>query len=382
MKRKQLTFNLAIAAVSVLIGLLLCEIAARAVLNPSDYLSVSMVAHEILGRAIAPKTAGYDDWGFRNKAVPGRADIVAIGDSHTYGNTAKMEESWPYVLGFLTGKSVYNMGMGGYGPNQYHHLFHTRALALKPRIVLCGLYVGDDFENAFSITYGLDYWSYLRQGRFEGVDADIWHTPDDAVWFKTIRVWLSQNSVIYQIVVHGPVLGRIKGNIRIGNASRQQDELATTLILEEENIREAFRPTGIRDRLQQNKDSIREGMRITLSLLKDMNEKCRANDSRFVVVIIPTKEMVFEEYLERNSKIHLGAVIDELLLDERNARKKLFEFFRQSGILYVDTLPSLKRSVRNELYVRSDRDMHPGKNGYKVIAEAVGEYLTKSDMLH
>jgi predicted SAM-dependent methyltransferase len=92
--------------------------------------------------------------------------------------------------------------------------------------------------------------------------------------------------------------------------------------------------------------------------------------------------MVFEEYLERNSKIHLGAVIDELLLDERNARKKLFEFFRQSGILYVDTLPSLKRSVRNELYVRSDRDMHPGKNGYKVIAEAVGEYLTKSDMLH
>jgi hypothetical protein len=382
MNRKQLAFNLAIAAVSVLIGLLLCEIAARAVLIPSDYLSVAMVEHEILGRAPAPKAAGYDDWGFRNKAVPGRADIVALGDSHTYGNTAKREESWPYVLGLLTGKSVYNMGMGGYGPNQYYHLFHTRALALKPRVVLCGLYMGDDFENAFSVTYGLDYWSYLRQGRFEGVDADIWHTTDDEVWFKAVRVWLSQNSLFYQIVFHGPILGRIKAYIRIGDASRQQDQLATALILEEENIREAFRPTGIRDRLQQSRDSVQEGMRITLSLLKDMNETCNKNDIRFVVIIIPTKELVFEDYLERDSTIHLGSVIVELLSNERIARQKLFDFFRQSGILYVDTLPSLKRSVRNELYVRSDRDMHPGKNGYKVIAEAVGEYLTKSDLLH
>jgi len=382
MKLKQLAFNLTLVVVSVLIGLLLCEIAARAVLNPSDYLSVSMVENEILGRAVAPGTAGYDDWGFRNINVPARADIVAIGDSHTYGNTAKMQESWPYVLSLLTGKSVYNMGMGGYGPNQYYYLLNTRALALKPRIVLCGLYMGDDFENAYSVTYWLDHWSYLRQRGFKGGDADIWHTPDDPVWFKTIREWLSQNSVIYQIVFHGPLLGRMKGNLRIGNASRHQDGLTTTLILEEDNIREAFRPTGIRDRLQQDKPAIREGMRITLNLLKDMDKRCNASNGQFVVVVIPTKEMVFEDYLEHNSKIHLGEIIDELLLNERNARQELFEFFHRSGIRYVDTLPALKRSVRNDLYVRSDRDMHPGKNGYKVIAEAVGEYLTKSDMLH
>jgi hypothetical protein len=261
-------------------------------------------------------------------------------------------------------------------------LLNTRALALKPRIVLCGLYMGDDFENAYSVTYWLDHWSYLRQRGFKGGDADIWHTPDDPVWFKTIREWLSQNSVIYQIVFHGPLLGRMKGNLRIGNASRHQDGLTTTLILEEDNIREAFRPTGIRDRLQQDKPAIREGMRITLNLLKDMDKRCNASDGQFVVVVIPTKEMVFEDYLEHNSKIHLGEIIDELLLNERNARQELFEFFHRSGIRYVDTLPALKRSVRNDLYVRSDRDMHPGKNGYKVIAETVGEYLTKSNLLH
>ena len=29
-----------------------------------------------------------------------------------------MDDSWPYVLGRLTGRQVYNMGFGGYGPNQ------------------------------------------------------------------------------------------------------------------------------------------------------------------------------------------------------------------------------------------------------------------------
>jgi hypothetical protein len=381
MKYRQVAFNTLLVMVSTLGGLLLCEIAARVFLNPADYLSISMVEHNILGRAVAPEAAGYDDWGFRNKAVPGQADIVAIGDSHTYGNTAKMEESWPHVLAQLTGMSVYNMGMGGYGPNQYYYLFKTRVPDLKPQVVLCGLYLGDDFENAFSVTYGLDYWSYLRQGSFDGADADIWQTPDDPAWFKTIRVWMSQNSVIYQIVFHGPLLGRVKGNLRIGNASRQQDRQTATLILVEENIHEAFRPIGLRDRLQQNRGSVREGMRITFNLLKDMNEKCRESNSRFAVVVIPTKELVFEDYLEHNANIQLVEVIDELLLNERRARKELFEFFRASGIRYVDTLPALKRSVRNELYVRSDRDMHPGRNGYKVIAEAVGEYLTKSDFL-
>ena len=168
---------------STLIGLLLCEVIARSFLNPADYLSASLKKHEILGGVVEPNTNGLDPWGYRNRAIPATVDIVAIGDSHTYGNTAKMEESWPHVAGALTGKSVYNMGMGGYGPNQYYYLLNSRALGLKPGIVLCGLYMGDDFENAFTMTYGLDYWSFLRQHRFEGVDADIWREQEESRYF-------------------------------------------------------------------------------------------------------------------------------------------------------------------------------------------------------
>src|SRR5262245_13635308 len=105
MKIRPILMNLAVLAISCGIGLVLCELAARSLLNASDYLSVEMVRDEILGAVPSSKTraGGFDAWGFRNRSVPEAADIVAIGDSHTYGNTATMEDSWPYVLGRLTG---------------------------------------------------------------------------------------------------------------------------------------------------------------------------------------------------------------------------------------------------------------------------------------
>lgn len=363
--------NLALLIGSSVFALLLCELGCRIFLNPADYLSQDPLPDKILGAVLNVHGSGYDAWGFRNRKVPASTDIVALGDSHTFGNTAKMDESWPYALGRLTGKSVYNMGLGGYGPNQYYYLLKTKALSLKPRMIICGFYMGDDFENAYQITYGLDYWSYLReQLPAEKVNFDIWEHASDPTWHKKIRTWLSRHSVVYKIVFHGPLLGRWKGDFQIENASRLYDS-ATSLIVPDKNIREAFLPKLILTELDQAKPSVQEGMRITFKLLDEMNRICRANNIEFVVAVIPTKETVFADYLAHNSTLPMGDVLDRLIASERTARGKLFEFFNQSGIHYVDTLPALKQSVQHELYARTAQDMHPNKNGYKVIAEAI-----------
>ena len=180
MRSVERTFgNLALLLGSSACALLLCELGCRLFLNPADYLSQDPTADPILGAVLKTHGSGYDAWGFRNPKIPSSVDIVAIGDSHTFGNCAKMDESWPYVVGRLTGRTVYNMSMGGYGPNQYYYLLTTKALPLKPRMVICGFYLGDDFENAYKITYGLNYWSYLRELSAEKVNFDIWGHPAD-----------------------------------------------------------------------------------------------------------------------------------------------------------------------------------------------------------
>lgn len=362
--------NLALLLASSLLALLLCELGCRLFLNPADYLSQDPVPDPILGAVLKAHGSGYDAWGFRNPKVPSSVDIVAIGDSHTFGNTAKMDESWPYVLGRLTGKSVYNLALGGYGPNQYYYLLKTKALTLKPKMIICGLYMGDDFENAFRVTYGLDYWSYLRELPGTAVDYDIWEHEAGPTWHKRIRIWLSRHSIVYKLVFHGGLLGRLKGDVQIENASRLYDS-ATALIVKDKNICEAFLPKGILGRIDQDSVGVQEGMRITFKLLGEMDRICRANNIAFVVAVIPTKETVFADYLEHDKTLPLSDVMEKIIVNERIAREKLFQFFNESGIHYVDTLPALKQGVEHELYARTAQDIHPSKNGYKVIAEAV-----------
>jgi hypothetical protein len=375
MKLKPILGNAAVFIVSLGAGLLLAEFAARMVLNPADYLSVNMAQDKILG-ATVPKlgSEGFDKWGFRNLEVPSSAEIVAVGDSHTFGNTARMNESWPKVLESLTGQPVYNMGMGGYGPNQYDYLLKTKGLSLKPKLVICGLYMGDDFENAFSISYGLDYWAYLRQLRVQNVNSNIWEAAPQSGFLKGFRVWLSQHSVVYQLLFHASFLGRLQGEAQIKNAPRT-DPAVTSLDIPGKNILEAFRPRSMLIRLDQQDPRIREGMRITFQLLKDMNEQCRRNSARFMVLIIPTKEMVFAEYLEHNPPAQLSDVLDRLFANERIARAQTIAFLQDSKISYVDALPALTKSASNRLYARTAADMHPNKAGYRVLAEATYESL-------
>jgi hypothetical protein len=372
--------KLIVVFVSVAIGVVLCEVGSRMILNPADYLSAKTIEDKVLGITIAPNSSGFDEWGFRNRLVPTNADIVAIGDSHTFGNTATMNDSWPSVVARVTGREIYNLGLGGYGPNQYYHLLTTKAFKLHPKLVICGLYMGDDFENAFSITYGLDSWSPLRRGGWDSVDADIWGPTEPQVWGAGVRNWLSENSMVYRIVFHGPILAVVKENIRFREASLQNDPNITALIIEDKNIREAFRPIGIANRLDQTSAKIREGMRITFHLIKEMNNVCKQEGCRLLVVIIPTKETVFSDYLENNPRLHLHETLDRLIANERSARNTLVEFLTGAGIAYMDTLPKLKQSVGDQLYAQTTRDMHPGKNGYRIIGEAVSEYLNHSDL--
>jgi hypothetical protein len=365
-------------ATSLGIAALVCEVVLRVALPSGDYLSVETVPDETLGIRIAEGSPGVDAWGYRNRSVPPQSDVVAIGDSHTYGNAAGMDDAWPSVAARLTGLNVYNMGIGGYGPNQYYHVLKTRGLTLAPTWVVCGLYFGDDFENAFSITHGLEKWSHWRTRDWGKVDADIWDPPEARSWHKGIREWLARNSMIYRLTFHGPLFGRLKEEWLFRQVERGADPVTTWVRIDRENIREAFRPIGLVKRLDQENDRVREGMRITFKLLSETNDLCARQGCRFVLLVIPTKEMVFAEYLERNEHRHLHGAVVKLIANERLARQKLFEYLDAANIHYIDALPALRRNLTHQLYATTPRDMHPNRNGYSVLGQLVAEYLKAS----
>lgn len=379
MALRQAGANIAVVVLSLIVGVALCEVGARLVLNPADYLSASMRRDPVLGMTIAPDSAGFDSWGFRNPAVPETVDVVALGDSHTFGNTAKMDDAWPRVVERESGLSVYNLGVGGYGPNQYYELLTTRALSLHPKYILCGLYMGDDFENAFSITYGLDHWEFLRTGDRGPVNADIWGDAEPPGPLKVVRNWMSRNSMVYRLVVHGPVLSGLKERLQFTQVDGDADPSVTTLENEERNIKEAFRPVRVAAGLDQRRPEVKEGMRITFHLLKEMDQLYRENGCSFAVVIIPTKETVFAEYFADSPKWHLKDTVESVIKNERAARQEVVAALDEAGIPYVDALPALRQAVHREIYYRGPADMHPNANGYQIIGTvAAGLFRSSS----
>lgn len=201
-KLNALVLNLSVTLCSVILALVLLEGVSRLVFEPIDFLMPRMEEDAYLGHRVIPSTGGHDDWGFRNLDRPNSAEIVAIGDSMTYGIMAKVTESWPSQLARTSGKGVYNMALGGYGPLHYMHLLRTKAILLNPSHVVIGFYFGNDFMDTYNRAYSGEKWASYRLGvNPSEVQQNVFLPKDEpAKFLGSLRTGLARRSVLYRIL--------------------------------------------------------------------------------------------------------------------------------------------------------------------------------------
>jgi hypothetical protein len=105
-------------------------------------------------RAAQPLTFSTDNRGFRNPSMPDRADIALIGDSYIEGISVSDEDTAAARLHALTGLTVANLGVAGYGTLQELTILQKYAMPLHPKLVAWFFFEGNDldddqsFENA------------------------------------------------------------------------------------------------------------------------------------------------------------------------------------------------------------------------------------------
>jgi hypothetical protein len=103
-----------------------------------------------------------------------------------------------------------------------------------------------------------------------------------------------------------------------------------------DNIRTCFIPSTRLAALDLIDDKIREDLRLTLDLFRQMSELCSGRSIEFVVRLIPTKESVFADYIKGNSNINNSVVIDQLLSNERDVNHLMKKFLDEHKVPYVD----------------------------------------------
>ena len=350
-----------------------------------------LIADPVLGFKLEPFTRGHDANGFRNDAVPQHADVITLGDSQTWGVNAERQDAWPQQLAKLSGRSVYNMGLGGFGPVQYKFLI-PQALRLSPKIIVVGFYLGNDIYDAYDMAYHYDAHRNLRSRGAGDLSANTVGDKANAFWNEEKQFhatfgrhslsgwsfWLREHLAIGRLLNRThlwPGSQDVDYEIDKRWASAHPDRGAIC----EWPGRETVFTTGYRlAGLDLDEPRIAEGARISMELLSQMQTETEANHAKLLVVLLPTKETVYAR--AQSGKLKLDPVYQKLVEMEARVREKIIFKCQDKHIPFVDALPQLTAALdRGERIYPTTTESHPNARGYFVIASAVKENLGQLD---
>ena len=373
---------LAALGLGLVVALALLEAGARVLERDTIGELVSAIGERVDDPVLAyrtrPGTGENDGAGYRNEEQLERAEVVALGDSQTWGVNAERDESWPAQLAERLGAPVYNMGRGGYGVVQYLHQL-DEALALSPRWIVVALYLGNDVYDAYDLVYGYEAHEARRHpdaGLRQRIEASAY--PDvRSLFLERVRFgakpsgagWLEKRSALV----------RRLGAVRRDPGSAESDRAWATahpedgFVYDDGRLATVFHSRYRLAAVDSSLPKIREGLRITLAALEEIARRLQAEDAELLVVLLPTKERVFARAVasaagEPAPPASYGRGVRE----EQQIATGLARHLERLGVRVLEPLARLEDAVAaGEPIFPENADGHFTPAGYGRVAEAI-----------
>lgn len=397
---KQLSFY----AIMILIMVVLTELILHAAgwISPQlrtmifKYSAPSLIVEsELLGRAGNPKHPDLDRNGYRNNKLKKQYDVIALGDSHTFGASVSRNEAWPNRLNADAPYSVYNMGLGGYG-TVHSYLQYEQAAEMSPDVVLVAVYFGNDFFDNFAIDYSRDLFGLNSDEIRVEIDAleseqtiaeqvstlfRMGEVPpsDEGDTATGLRKFISDNSGIYGLLraIKDMATAPPRGPSIL---SHDYDEAAAALTEEQARFASPYAGSAwqtiltspYRLTVSDRSDArIEYGFQAAKAALSGLSAKTQADDATLMVVLVPTKEFVFAEAVDAPQE-HVGF---QALVDwENRNRTELVAFLEGESIPVIDPLPALRNAAEQPYFENADG--HPNPFGHEIIADVINAELS------
>jgi lysophospholipase L1-like esterase len=283
-----------------------------------------------------------DPWGFRNRwPWPEPVDILAVGDSLTYSQMVDDEQAWTALLpARLPHLRIVNLGLIGGAPQQYLRLYETFGLALAPKVLLVGLFLGNDLWGAQQFDR---WWAQGGKGGFPEFGR---RDPPPGV-----RGWIRRRLQDWYLVALWQEVRAAYGAGRV--FSGRTIEL----------------PSG--ERLQMIPSSLRQTAlaarpgTLKYALVLDTVERIAAlaqqHQTHCLILFFPSKEEVYLPLVETDVPDLAASFIPAL---------------QQRGIAYLNLTPPFRAHAMAGEKLFFEEDGHPNQRGYALIAELVLAYLT------
>ncbi len=326
-------------------------------------------------------TLSTDRRGYRNQTTLDSYDVVVLGDSFAEGSNVSDEHAWPARLATFSGLSVYNLAMSSYDPLHYLESLRDTGLSLRPRLVLCLIYEGNDFRSTKS--------------------DDKRKSPSLS---KRLEDYLDRSPLIKAvdrllIETFGPI--NSTGPLR--NASRIDwlplaipPAVASPLVGGVTPKYYAFEPKQLRDLYQSRDDFAADRHWLNPQRqLAQMHELCTSAGAQLVVLFAPTKAHVtFPLVADRvdPSKVRDFMAIsyaEELpapevflgeLLENADAREQVVgDWCEKQSIAFLSLTAVLRTAALAGTQVYYTYDQHWTPAGHEIVAAALQQLLAQRD---
>ncbi len=381
--------RLLLMGMSVLLSLAVIEAVLVTIERSIPAANVSEQSPLLGGRA-RPNAPGHDARGWRNLTALETAQVVAIGDSQTWGFNAAINQSWPQVLASLSDRSVYNISRGAYGSVHYE-LLMPEALALSPETVIIGFYLGNDLYDSYQLVYGLEAHEPRRQNR--ALDENtVGPRASDIIeqqWYfedSVRRDLIGDRQPIWQMLRDNTALGRQITAVGLwpgamsGDAFwRVRDDLrayhSDMHPIYIGNFVTFLTPSYRLQALDLSEPRIAEGLRLTRAAFVSMIDQTAASGADLRVLFIPTKERVLADEM-RQQVGELGSDYEALIAAEDAVKTELMTMLDAEGVAWADALPVLSAAAGDGVAIYPPSgDGHPTADGYRVIAASAADLL-------
>ena len=288
-----------------------------------------MTATPCTGSPVYRYDVRYDRHGFRNETDLEQANIAVLGDSFVEAPTISTSMTMTSILARLTGRTVANLGLSAYGPQQELAVLMRYAAPLRPSVIVWAFYEGNDFKDM----------ARYEQRRAQLRDAERRHVRAEAslAWNALLAV---------QRVVRGCT-------------TPPTQALPSGMLPGSRPIRMQFIPPPS---LPGDKE-----IETLATIFSDAYAWARRIDSRLLVVFVPTSFRVHHDLVDCRD---CPATLDDV---SRPIERMLQTVSRD--IEYLDLTGPLREAARRGQLVYRPDDTHWTEAGHEVAAEALSRLL-------
>jgi len=328
---------------------------------PTEYGAMKRLKRNVSMHVDYPGVSSYDvytgDEGFRTLNIDEtKRKIFTIGDSLTFGYWVNEEESWPALVNArLQSKNpqiqVANLATPGHSTFDQFAILKEMVPKYRPDWVVVGFSVGNDYydnykDRELGIKLGIDVSSAES---VTAKDNSFLQRIFDSQYQSSFREWIKLRSYLFNFVW-----------------------LRLT-------------PTGVAQNYwtfsYPHNPKFLKGVELTRLAFQRLNKFLKSYDCRLLVVILPTKEQIdFERYEEDYAKRRWRASLIGYHFPPREElpfySRLLSEILDEQGTPHIDLHDAFLARKSEKLFFPND--FHPSRAGYRLIADAVGDYFEKN----